>query len=92
MAHIRKFGSFMEEYRFMVKQNYYHLLKEAYLRNPNRPTIQIALRRAKLCLFGAIHYKAMNIGEQSIVSTVEITIIDYHSIVCNSTIEYQLIY
>ena len=37
----------MEEYRFMVKQNYYHLLKEAYLRNPTRSTIQLALRSAK---------------------------------------------
>ena len=47
MAHIRKFGSFMEEYRFMAKQNYYHLLKEAYLRKPTWPTIQLALRHAK---------------------------------------------
>ena len=36
----------MEEYRFMVKQNYYPLLKKLYKERPFRSSLKIAIRDA----------------------------------------------
>jgi hypothetical protein len=37
----------MEEYRFMVKQNYYPLLKKRYKERPFRSSLKIAIRDAR---------------------------------------------
>ena len=50
----RKFNSFMEEYRFMVKQNYYPLLKKRYKEHPSRSSLTVAIRDARISNIGIL--------------------------------------
>lgn len=50
----RKFNSFMEEYRFMVKQNYYPLLKKRYKERPLRSTLKNTIGDARYSNIGIL--------------------------------------
>lgn len=54
MSNIRKFNSFMEEYRFMVKQNYYPLLKKGYKEHPSRSSLKKAIEDARYSNIGIL--------------------------------------
>lgn len=44
----------MEEYRFMVKQNYYPLLKKRYKEHPSRPSLKKTIEDARYSNIGIL--------------------------------------
>lgn len=58
----------MEEYRFMVKQNYYPLLKKRYKERPLRSTLKTVIENARYSNIGilatAFHWRETPEGDR----------------------------